>query len=68
METHGRYTLKQAAKKIGVHYMTLYRWERNKLIRAPRRLARTKERIYTDENIARIVEFKDRIIEPSPAQ
>lgn len=61
----GRYTLNEAAQKIGIHKITLYRWEKQGKIKPPKRLARNKERIFTDEDVALILEYKDRIIDPS---
>jgi DNA-binding transcriptional MerR regulator len=55
--------MKDAAKKIGVHYMTLYRWEKNKKIPSPKRVARTNARIYTDTDIAMIKEWPERVID-----
>lgn len=60
-----RYSMKDAAKKIGVHYMTLYRWEKAGRIPPPKRIARTNARIYMDADIAFIKEWAERIIDPS---
>ncbi len=60
-----RYTLKQVAKMIKVHYITIYRWEKRGLVAGPKRLARTKERVYFDEDIARLTAFRDRLIDPT---
>lgn len=61
----GRYTLRQAAEQLGIHKITLYRWEKEGKIQAPKRLMRNKERIFSDEDIARIRDWKDKIIDPS---
>jgi DNA-binding transcriptional MerR regulator len=58
------YSMKDAAKKIGVHYMTLYRWEKNRKVPPPKRIARTNARIYTDADIAVIKEWADQVIDP----
>ena len=62
----GRYTLKEAARRVGVHYITLYRWEKKSDFPRPKRLARTNERLYTDELIEAIIQWKDRTIDPPP--
>ena len=62
-----RYTMAQAAVKIGVHKMTLYRWEKSGKVRAAKRLARTNERIYTDEDIELIIRWKEAVIDPAEA-
>jgi predicted site-specific integrase-resolvase len=59
----GRYSMKQAATKIGVHKLTLCRWEREGKIPPAKRFARKNERVYTDEDIQAICEWKDRIID-----
>ncbi len=59
-----KHTMGQAAKLLGVSKSTLYRWEKTGKIAAPKRLSRTKERIYTDEDIAKIREWKDRTEDP----
>lgn len=59
-----RYTLKQVAKMLKVHYITIYRWEKKGLVAGPKRLARTRERVYFDEDVARLAAFRDRLIDP----
>lgn len=61
----GIYSMKQAAEKIGVHKLTLYRWEREGKIQPARRYQRKNERVYSDEDIARIIEWKNATIDPS---
>jgi excisionase family DNA binding protein len=61
----GRYSMKQAAAQLGVHKLTLYRWERTGQIPAAKRFARKNERVYTDEDIQRIRDWKDQIVDPS---
>ncbi|MFL6760104.1 MerR family transcriptional regulator [Sphingomonas sp.] len=63
----GRYSMGEAAKKIGVHKLTLYRWEREKKIPPAKRYARKNERVYSDEDIQRILEWKDAIVDPAEA-
>jgi DNA-binding transcriptional MerR regulator len=60
-----RYNMKKAAELIGVHKLTLYRWEKAGKVPRAKRFARKNERVYTDEDIARIKEWKDRIIDPA---
>ena len=60
-----RYNMKRAAALIGVHKLTLYRWEKDGKIPPAKRFARKNERVYTDEDIQRIREWKDRIIDPA---
>lgn len=57
----GRYSMKQAATQIGVHKLTLYRWERGGKIPSAKRFAHKNERVYTDEDIQAIREWKDKI-------
>jgi excisionase family DNA binding protein len=59
------YSMKDAAKKIGVHHMTLYRWEKANKIPLPKRLMRTNARIYTEEDIAAIKEWMEQIVDPA---
>jgi excisionase family DNA binding protein len=61
----GYYSMKQAAEMIGVHKLTLYRWERTGKIPPARRYARKNERVYSDEDIARIVAWKNATVDPS---
>ena len=60
-----RYNMKRAAALIGVHKLTLYRWENEGKIPPAKRFARKNERVYTDEDVQRIKEWKDRIIDPA---
>ena len=55
----------EAAEKIGVHKLTLYRWEKSKKVPPAKRYARTNERVYTDDDIQAILEWKDKVIDPS---
>lgn len=63
----GRYSMKEAAARIGVHKLTLYRWEREKKIAPAKRYARKNERVYSDEDIQRIIAWKDAIVDPAEA-
>lgn len=53
------YSLREAAKKVGVVKMTLYRWERLGKVQAPKRLVRSNKRLYTDADIKRLIKFRD---------
>jgi excisionase family DNA binding protein len=55
-----RYTLTQVAEMVSIHKQTIYRWEKAGRIPQVKRLARTKERIYTDEDVDKIKEYRDR--------
>jgi excisionase family DNA binding protein len=57
-----RYNLSKVAEMVGVHKLTIYRWEKAGRIPAVKRLARTKERIYYDADIERIIEYRDRTV------
>jgi len=59
------YSMKDAAKKIGVHHMTLYRWEKARKVPLPKRLVRTNSRIYTDDDIKAIKEWMERVVDPN---
>lgn len=61
----GRYSMGEAAKRLGVHKLTLYRWEKQGKIPPARRFARKNERVYSDQEIQAIREWKDRIIDPT---
>jgi DNA-binding transcriptional MerR regulator len=63
----GRHSMKKAAEQIGVHKLTLYRWEREGKIPPAKRYARKNERVYSDEDIARIIAWKNEIIDPAEA-
>ena len=58
------YTIKYVAEKVGVHSATLRKWEESGKISPAKRLARNNTRIYTDDDIQRILEWKNKIIEP----
>lgn len=53
------YTLKEAARRVGVHWITLYRWERDGKIPRPPVLQRNGRRQYSDADIEAIRQFKD---------
>ena len=59
------YSMKDAAKKIGVHHMTLYRWERANKVPLPKRLVRNNARIYTEADIAAIKDWMELVVDPS---
>lgn len=59
-----KYTMAQAAKKLGVSKSSLFRWEKTRKIAAPKRLARTNARIYTGDDIETIREWMERTIDP----
>ena len=59
-----KFTMIQAAGKIGVTKNTLYRWEKEgRIVRAKR--DRNNFRVYTSDDINKIKEWKDRITDPS---
>lgn len=58
------YSMKDAAKKIGVHHITLYRWEKANKIPLPKRLVRTNAQIYTEADIEAIKEWMERVVDP----
>ena len=57
--------MKEAASRLGVHKLTLYRWEREGKISPAKRFARKNERVYTDDDIRNIQAWKDKIIDPT---
>ena len=58
------YQMKEVIEKTKVSKSTLVRWEQKGIFPKPRRRARTKARIYTDEHIQKITEYRDRTEEP----
>jgi DNA-binding transcriptional MerR regulator len=62
-----KHSMAAAAQRIGVHKMTLYRWEKSGKIRPAKRLARTNERVFTDEDIEQIIRWKELVIDPAEA-
>ncbi len=60
------YTTKQVIDKTGVSKSTLVRWEKAGVFPKPKRRARTKARIWTDEHIQKIVAYRDKEEEPPP--
>lgn len=61
----GRYSMLEAANKLGVHKQTLYRWEKAGKIKKAPRLKRTGERVYSDELILEIDSKMNETIDPS---
>lgn len=57
-------SLDEAAKRIGVNKMTIYRWERRRLVPLPPRAARTNKRLYTLEHIEILRAYKNSVIFP----
>jgi len=57
-----RFTRRQVVDETGVSAMTIYRWERDGKIPPPMRLERTKATIYDEAAVARIKEYRDRIV------
>jgi len=53
------YTMSQVVKKTNLSKSTLVRWENNGLIPRPKRKVRTKARVYTDEIVKKIIEYRD---------
>ena len=62
------FSLTEVAQKLGVTKMTIYRWERQKKVPAPKRLVRTNKRIYTQDDVARLIDFRDAVIDPNVSQ
>ena len=56
-----RYSTKEAAKRIGVSKDTLLRWLYEKKVAEPPR-DRRGWRVWTDEDVARVIEWNDRIV------
>lgn len=61
------YQMKEVIEKTKVSKSTLVIWELRGVFPRPKRRARTKARIYTDEHIQKIIEYRDRVEEP-PAE
>jgi excisionase family DNA binding protein len=57
-------SLTEVAERVGVNKMTIYRWERQKKVPAPKRLVRTNKRLYTEDDVARLIDFRDAVIDP----
>ena len=51
--------MSQVVKKTNLSKSTLVRWENNGLIPRPKRKVRTKARVYTDEIVKKIIEYRD---------
>ena len=58
------YSRTEAAKLVGVSQQALARWEKAGKVQAPKRLVRTNQRRYTDEDIKRLVEFSGKMEGP----
>jgi excisionase family DNA binding protein len=64
-----RYTVVEAARRLGVSKDTLLRWEKQKKIPAAPRLRRSGHRVYDDALIARVQkEYSDPVITPEEWQ
>ena len=61
------YTMSEAVEKTKLSKSTLVRWEDSGIIPRPKRKVRTKARIYTDEIIRKIIEYRD-LVEDPPAK
>jgi DNA-binding transcriptional MerR regulator len=55
------YSTSEAAKKCGVHHITLQRWVSGKKIKAPRktRVGGVVVRLWTDSDLERVRKFKE---------
>jgi DNA-binding transcriptional MerR regulator len=58
------YTMSQVVEKTNLSKSTLVRWEDRGIIPQPKRKVRTKARVYTDEIIKKIIEYRDLEEEP----
>ena len=64
MTTDNMLSLAEVAAKIGVNKMTIDRWEKQGKVQAPKRLKRTNKRLYSEEDVDRLIQFRDAVIEP----
>ncbi len=65
-----KFSLKEAAAALGVHYLTLYNWERRNQLPVearPARLKRNQERIYSRAKIQVIWRWLTETVEDSAA-
>ena len=63
METSSHYTTKDVIKKVGISRNTLFLWfKRKKIPETPR--DRNGHRIFTDNDLKRIINYKDKLILP----
>jgi len=56
--------MSQVVEKTNLSKSTLVRWEDRGIIPRPKRKVRTKARVYTDEIIKKIIEYRDLEEEP----
>lgn len=64
MDRKGRYTLKEAAERVGVAPITLKRWLLSgKVAEVPR--DRNGWRLFTEKDIVRIRRFASRVVPPT---
>jgi len=61
----GNHRRKEVAELLKVSQGTLYRWERDKKIPRVKRLKRTGELLYTDEDIEKIRAFMETVEDPA---
>ena len=59
--------MSEVVEKTKLSKSTLVRWEDSGIIPSPKRKVRTKARIYTDEIIRKIIEYRD-LTEDPPAK
>lgn len=57
-------SLPQVAALLGVDKMTIYRWEKQGKVPAPKRLQRTNKRLYTMEDVDRLKRYRDAVVDP----
>lgn len=61
-QTMTRYSISEAARMIGVHPMTLRRWEYEGKVKPALRDYKN-QRVYTDADIERLRTFKEQLVE-----
>ena len=56
------YTLKEVASKVGVVNATIVRWIETKKVRVPKRKNARGHYFFTEADLRRLIEYKNRII------
>lgn len=56
------YTLKEVASKVGVVNATIVRWIETKKVRVPKRKNAQRHYFFTEADLRRLIEYKNRII------
>ena len=62
--TPSEYTMKEVEGKTGLSKSTIVRWEEAGVFPKPKRRARNKARIFTDEHVQKILDHKNAVEEP----